>query len=98
MSTRKHAAIGQLGLGLAVAPIQRCVSMCRVEIFVPAELMELPECLEKGFEGKLQDLDAPCNTVSVYFADIHRDLRAEEVEALKIAERQYGAFYRVFKR
>jgi hypothetical protein len=94
----KQTTNTQLVLGLAVAPITRCVSMCRVEVFVPAELMDLPECLEAAFDGKLRDLDAPCNTVSVYYADIHRDLRPEEVEALKIAERQYGAFYRVFKR
>ncbi len=49
----KRAPKGQLALGLAVTPIQRCVSMCRVEVFVPAEIMDLPEFLDKAFQGKL---------------------------------------------
>lgn len=72
--------------------------MARVEVFVPAELMELPECLDKGFGGRLKDLDAPCNTVSVYFVDLHRDLTREETVALEIAQQQYGAWYRIFRR
>lgn len=95
---RTKRSVGQLQLGLAVAPIQRCVSMARVEVFVPAELMELPECLDKGFGGKLIDLDAPCNTVSIYFADLHRDLSREETVALEIAWQQYGAWHRIFRR
>lgn len=88
----------QLTLGLPVATIQRCVSMARVEVFVPAEIMELPECLDKAFQGKLIDLDAPCNTVSIYFVDLPRDLTREEATSLEIAQQQYGAFYRIFRR
>lgn len=94
----KRAPAKQQSLGLAVPTIQRCVSMARVEVFVPAELMELPECLDKGFGGKLRDLDAPCNTVSVYAVDLHRDLSREENAALEIAEQLYGVFYRIFRR
>ena len=68
----------QLGLGLAVPIIQRCVSMARVEVFVPAELPDLPECLVLAFEGRLHDLDCQCETVSVFGCDLARDLRREE--------------------
>lgn len=95
---RTKRSIGQLQLGLAVSTIQRCVSMARVEVFVPAELMDLPECLEKGFGGKLRDLDAQVNTVSIYAVDLHRDLSREETAALEIAWQQYGAWHRIFRR
>jgi hypothetical protein len=94
----KHAPAGQMALGLAVAPIARCVSMCRVEVFVPAELGDLPECLVLAFEGRLHDLDCQCETVGVFGCDLPRDLRREETIALEIAGERYGVWYRVFKR
>lgn len=93
-----HIASTQLQLGLAVPVIQRCVSMTRVEVFVPAELPELPECLALAFEGRLHDLDCQCETVSVFGCDLARDLRREETIALEMAEERFGVFYRVFKR
>jgi hypothetical protein len=95
----KKAPAGQLALGLAVPTIQRCVSMARVEVFVPAEIMELPEFLAKAFENRLHDLNAErVETVSVYGLDLPRDLRREEVTALEMAKERYGVWYRVFKR
>jgi hypothetical protein len=94
----KQTTKAQLSLGLAVPVIQRCVSMARVEVFVPAELLELPECLALAFEGRLHDLDCQCETVSVFGCDLARDLRREETIALEMAEERFSVFYRVFKR
>ncbi len=94
----KHAAAGQLALGLAVPTIQHCVSCARIEVFVPAELMILPELLQKAFEGRLVDLDCQCETVSVYGCDLARDLRREELTALEMAREKYGVWHRVFRR
>lgn len=94
----KHTAKGQLQLGLAVAPIQRCVSVARVEVFVPADLPGLPVFLTRAFENRLHDLDCQCETVSVYGADLPRDLRAEEVAALAMAKQRYDIDHRILKR
>ena len=95
----KRALAGQLQLGLAVAPIARCVSMCRVEIFVPAEIMDLPDFLAKAFEDRLHDLHAErVETVSIYGCDLARDLRREEIAALVMAKDRYGIWHRIFKR
>lgn len=93
-----NTASAQLSLGLAAPVIQRCVSMARVEVFVPAELEDLPECLALAFEGRLHDLDCQCETVSVFGCDLARDLRREETTALKMAEERFGVFYRIFRR
>jgi hypothetical protein len=93
-----HAAGAQLSLGLAVPVIQRCISMARVEVFAPAELPELPECLALAFEGRLHDLDCQCETVSVFGCDLARDLCREETIALEMAKERFGVFYRVLKR
>ncbi len=58
----------------------------------------MPKTQHLPVSRKLIDLDAPCNTVSVYYADIHRDLRREETTALEMARERYGVFYRVFRR
>lgn len=95
----KKAPAGQMALGLAVAPIQRCVSMCRVEVFVPAEIMDLPEFLAKAFEDRMHDLNAErVETVSVYGLDLPRDLRREETTALEMAREKYGIWHRIFRR
>lgn len=94
----RRAPAKQQSLGLAVAPIQRCVSMARVEVFVPAELPELPTFLARAFEDRLHDLDCQCETVSVYGADLPRDLRPEEVTALAMAKQRYDIDHRIFKR
>ncbi len=88
----------QLVLGLAVAPIERCVSMARVEIFVPAELDGLPDMLVQAFDGRLDDLDCQCETVSVYGCDLSRDLRREERVALEVAEKRYGVWHKILTR
>lgn len=94
----KRAGVQQQSLGLAVPTIQRCVSMARVEVFVPAELMELPTFLARAFEDRLHDLDCQCETVGVYGADLPRDLRAEEVAALAMAKQRYDIDHRILKR
>jgi hypothetical protein len=95
----KRTASAQLSLGLAVPVIQRCVSMARVEVFVPAEIMNLPECLVQAFEGRLHDLNAErVETVSIYGCDLARDLRREETTALELAKERYDVFYRIFRR
>jgi hypothetical protein len=96
--TKRNTTTQQMALGLAVPTIQRCVSMCRIEIFVPAERATMPAFLAEAFEHRWHDLDCQCETVGVYGLDLPRDLRREEVTALAMAKERYGVWYRVFKR
>ena len=94
----KRQPVAQMMLNLAVPIIERCVSMARVEVFVPAELDVLPELLVQAFDGRLVDLDCECETVSVYGCDLSRDLKVEETVALEMAEKLYGIRHRILKR
>lgn len=94
----KCPPVKQQSLGLAVAPIQRCVSMCRVEIFVPAEQATMPAFLAEAFEYRWHELDCCCETVGVYGLDLPRDLHREETTALAMAQEKYGVWHRIFRR
>lgn len=81
-----------------IKPIVRTVSMTRVEVFVPAELLELPEDLVAAFERRFTDMDAQCETVSVYGLDLSRGLTDKEEAALNDAMFHHGVFYRILTR
>lgn len=79
--------------------MKRVVSMSRVEIFVPAELMEIPSDLAKAFEDKFVELLAEHReTMSLYGLDLSRGLKAHEEEALINAWFHHGVYSRVFTR
>ena len=94
----KQQAAAQMSLDLAVPIIERCVSMARVEVFVPAELAALTEMLVQAFDSRFVDLDCQCETVSVHGCDLSRDLKVEEIVALEMAEKLYGIRHRILKR
>lgn len=101
MTTRAHMQTEKLfdvPQRAIIKPIVRTVSMTRVEVFVPAELLELPEDLVAVFERRLVDLDAQCETVSVYGLDLSRALTDKEEEALIDAAFHHGVFYRILTR
>ena len=72
--------------------------MSRVEVFLPAELPDMPDFLAKAFENRLTDLDCQCETVSVYGCDLARDGRQDEQVALDMVVARYGAWYRILRR
>jgi len=98
----------QLALGLAAdlkkpaakpLQIKRCIAMSRVEIFVPAELPEIPGFLSAAFEHKFIDMEADrVETMSIYGLDLCRGLSQCEEEALIDAWFHCGVYSRVFTR
>ena len=79
--------------------IKRCVSMSRVEIFVPAELAEIPADLAEAFNHKFMALECDhCETVSIYGLDLSRGLKSCEEEALNDVWFHFGVYSRIFTR